>query len=176
MDALVARVLTALEKEGLRDNTIVIFIADHGYALGEHGLWQKQSVFERSARVPMIVAGPGIAQGQICGGPAELLDLYPTLADLCQVKTPTNLSGVSLRGQLVDPTTKIRNLAFSMVRDGRSIRTERWRYTEWSNGSKGVELYDHQTDPEELKNLALDPQLAATVAEMKTLLAAEAGK
>ncbi len=176
MDAQVAKVLAALDAEGLRDNTIVIFTSDHGYSLGEHGLWQKMSIFDRQSQVPMIIAGPGIQQGKTSASPAELIDLFPTLADICGIKKPDYLSGVSLRPQLVDANAKVRTAAFSMVRDGRSIRTERWRYSEWSGGKEGVELYDHDTDPGELNNLAKDPAHAATLADLKKLLAAETGK
>jgi uncharacterized sulfatase len=131
-------------------------------------------VFEQSVRVPLVIAGPGVSEiGKSCGRPAELVDLFPTLAELCGVPTPANLSGVSLAPLLKDITASGRTSAFSMVRDGRSLRTERWRYTEWDGGKAGVELYDHQNDPDERKNLAADPAHAMTVAEMKHLLAAE---
>jgi iduronate 2-sulfatase len=176
MDAQVAKVLKALDDEGLRDNTIVIFISDHGYSLGEHGLWQKMSIFDRQSQVPMIIAGPGIQQGKTSSSPVELVDLFPTLADICGIAKPAYLSGASLRPQLTDVHAKVHQVAFSMVRDGRSIRTERWRYTEWSGGKEGVELYDHDADPGELNNLAKDPSQAANIAGLKKLLEAETGK
>ncbi len=177
MDAQVGRVLKALDELDLAKDTIVVFTSDHGYLLGEHGLWQKQSVFEQSARVPLVIAGPGVPElGKTCGRPAELVDLFPTLTELCGVPAPKNLSGVSLAPLLKNVDAKGRTAAFSMVRGGRSIRTERWRYTEWKGGAEGVELYDHDTDPGELKNLAGDPAHQATVTELKALLAQETGR
>jgi iduronate 2-sulfatase len=177
MDAQVERVLKALDELGLAKDTIVVFTSDHGYHLGEHGLWQKMSAFERSLRVPLMIAGPGVSDvGKTCGRPAELVDLFPTLAELCGITPPANLSGVSLAPLLKDVSAAGRTAAFSMVRGGRSIRTERWRYTEWNGGKDGIELYDHQNDPTEMKNLAGDPTQAAIVAELKALLAAEQGK
>jgi len=177
MDAQVERVLKALDDLGLAKDTIVVFTSDHGYHLGEHGLWQKMSAFERSLRVPLVIAGPGVNEGgKTCSRPAELVDLFPTLADMCGVTPPANLSGVSFAPLLKDVTAKGRTAAFSMVRGGRSLRTERWRYTEWNDGKDGVELYDHQSDPTEMKNLATDPAQAATITELKVLLAAEQGR
>jgi arylsulfatase A-like enzyme len=177
MDAQVERVLQALDQLDLSRDTIVVFTSDHGYHLGEHGLWQKQSLFERSTRVPLIIAGPRVGEGgRVCGRPAELVDLFPTLAELCGVPAPAALSGISLVPLLKDVGAKGRTAAFSMVRGGRSIRTERWRYSEWNGGKDGVELYDHDADPAEMRNLAGDPAHAATAAELKALLAAEQGR
>lgn len=177
MDAQVGRVLQALDALDLSKDTIVVFTSDHGYLLGQHGLWQKQSVFEPSARVPLVIAGPGVSEaGKTCGRPTELVDLFPTLAGLCNVPAPAELSGISLAPQLKDVTAPGRDAAFTMVRGGRSIRTERWRYSEWNEGKDGVELYDHDNDPGELKNLAADPAHAATVAELQAMLKAEHGR
>jgi iduronate 2-sulfatase len=177
MDAQLERVLKALDALDLSKDTIVVFTSDHGYNLGHHGLWQKQSLFEQATRVPLVIAGPGVSEGgKPCGRPAELVDLFPTLAEMCGVTPPAKLSGQSLVPQLKNVTAVGRNVAFSMVRGGRSIRTERWRYTEWEGGKDGVELYDHNNDPVEMKNLAGDPAQAATVAELKALLALEQGK
>ena len=177
MDAQVEKVLKALDDLDLAKDTIVVFTSDHGYNLGHHGLWQKMSLFEQSTRVPLIIAGPGVSEGgKTCGRPAELVDLFPTLAELCGVTPPTTLSGLSLAPQLKDVTAAGRTVAFSMARNGRSIRSERWRYTEWKGGAEGVELYDHDTDPGELKNLAGDPAHQATVTELKALLAQETGR
>jgi choline-sulfatase len=177
MDSQLARVLEALDGLGLAKNTVVVFTSDHGYLLGQHGLWQKQSLFDPAIRVPLLIAGPGVSEaGKACGRPVELTDLFPTLAELCRVPTPAGISGRSLAPLLTDVTATVRTAAFSMVRGGRSIRTERWRYTEWNDGKEGVELYDHERDPGEMKNLANDPAHAATVAEMKVLLANERGR
>jgi uncharacterized sulfatase len=143
--------------------------------LGEHGLWKKQSNFEESARVPLIIASPGnSAAGKTCPRPVELLDLYPTLADLCDLKAPSDLEGASLKSLLENPQASWNRPAFTQVQRGKvpghSVRTERWRYVEWGNGRQGRQLYDHQNDPQELHNLADDPKHAATVAEMQRLV------
>lgn len=158
MDAQAGKVLDALRRLDLDRNTVVVFTSDHGYHLGDHGLWQKQSLFERSARVPLIIAAPGAKAGAAAPGVVELLDLYPTLAELCGLTAPDYLDGVSLRPVLENPATRVRPAAFTQVRrnnfQGRSVRTERWRYTEWDDGRRGVELYDYTTDPGETRNLA----------------------
>lgn len=181
MDAQVGRVLDALKRLGLEENTIVVFTSDHGYHLGEHGLWQKMSLFEESARVPLVIAAPGIsAQGAVAKAPVGLTDLYPTLAELCGVKPPENLQGQSLVPMLKDPDTMGRSWTLTQVtRGGRkaqnrffgyTLRTPRWRYTEWAEGEQGRELYDHETDPHELTNLADDPAHAETVARLSRQL------
>jgi uncharacterized sulfatase len=175
VDAQIGRVLDALDRLKLRDNTIIVFWSDHGYHLGEHGLWMKQSCYEESARVPFIIVAPGQkAAGKASTRTVELLDMYPTLADLTGLMPPKNLEGVSVRPLLDNPAASWPHAAFTQVQrgnfPGHSVRTERWRYTEWAGGEKGAELYDHETDPHELNNLANDPKHAATVAEMKALV------
>jgi uncharacterized sulfatase len=175
VDAQVGKLLDALDRLKLADRTIVVFWSDHGYLVGQHGLWHKQSLFEESARVPMIVYDPRAkGNGKPSGRTVELLDLYPTLADLCGLTPPAGLHGASLRPLLDDPAAKWDKPAFTQVWrgsfPGHSVRTERWRYTEWDNGKKGVELYDHEADPHEWKNVAEDPKFAKTVEEMKALV------
>ena len=175
VDAQIGRVLDALDRLALRDKTIVVFWSDHGYHLGEHGLWMKQSCFEESARVPMIIAAPGIkGAGRASARTVELVDVYPTLADLAGVTPPAGLEGESLKPLLEEPDATWNHPAYSQVQrgstPGHSVRTERWRYTEWGFGSEGAELYDHNSDPKELHNLASDPQFSNVVAELKALL------
>jgi len=194
MDAQVGRVVAALDRLGLAENTIIVFTSDHGYHTGEHGLWQKQSLFEESARVPLIVVAPGAARaGAVVKTPVSHIDLYPTLAGLAGVKAPENLQGESLAPLLKDANAKSRGWALSqVVRGGNikrfgasaavgdkgerffgySLRTPRWRYTEWGEGSKGRELYDHDADPKEITNLASDPAHAQTVADLSAQLRA----
>lgn len=179
MDAQVGKVLSALERLRLADRTIVVFHSDHGYHLGEHGLWQKMSLWEESSRVPLIIADPRVPnRGRASGRTVELVDLHPTLADLCGLPTPAGLDGRSLRPLLNDPRavwekparTQVTRGAGANAFLGRTIRTERWRYTEWDSGERGVQLYDHQADPRERQNLAADPRHAETAAAMRKLL------
>jgi len=188
MDTQFGMVLAELERLGLAENTVVVFISDHGYHLGEHGQWQKMTVFEEAARVPLIVAAPGMkAAGRSTTRLAELVDVYPTIADLCGLKVPGHVEGTSLKPLLDDPERPWKRGAFTQVvhnvrggrgakaggKDaamGRSVRSDRYRYTEWNEGKAGVELYDHQSDPLELRNLADKPEAKQVVREMQTLL------
>lgn len=175
MDAQVGRVLDALERLGLRENTIVVFWGDHGYHLGEKGKWSKAySLFEVGTRVPLVIAVPG-GRAQATSRNASLLDLYPTLADLCGLPRPTNIHGRSLAPLLKNPRARWDdNMAYTVTmfqnKLGRAVRTERWRYAEWDEGRAGAMLFDETRDPHELKNLAEDPAYAKTVQEMKRLL------
>jgi iduronate 2-sulfatase len=179
MDAQVGRVLAALDRLGLTENTIVVFTSDHGYHLGEHGLWQKMSLFEESSRVPLIIAGPGIkATGSVVQAPVGHVDLYPTLAEICEVERPGSLQGQSLVPMLTDPSVSGRNWALTQVTRGGtnnpfmgySLRTPRWRYTEWDEGRRGRELYDHEVDPREQTNLALRAEHAEEVKKLSELV------
>ena len=174
VDAQIGRVVDALDRLGLRDNTVIVFWSDHGYSLGTHGLWMKQSCFEDSARVPLIMAGPNIKAGKPSSRLVELIDVYPTLADLAGVAAPAKLPGASLRPLLANPEAAWSRPAFTQVErggfPGRSVRTPRWRYTEWDEGKEGIELYDHQNDRGEMKNLAADAKQAAVITELKALV------
>lgn len=176
VDAQVGRLLDALEKNDLMDNTVIVFWSDHGYFLGEKGLWYKRKAFERSARMPLIIAAPGLAAGADTNKPVELVDLYPTLADLCGLAPPQNLEGRSLRPLLTNPADAkwdkpaVTQVWHSPQAWGYSIRTERWRYTEWLEGKAGRELYDHAEDSDEVHNLADDPAHAPTVAQLSAQL------
>jgi iduronate 2-sulfatase len=158
MDAQVGRLLNALDRLGLSENTIVVFWSDHGYNVGQHGQWMKQSLFENSARVPLILSVPNGLKGAASDRTVELLDIYPTLAELCGLKAPGDLQGQSLVPLLKNPMASWEKPAYTQVRRGeifgRSVRTERWRYNEWDGGAKGKELYDHENDPDEFHNLA----------------------
>jgi len=180
VDAQIGRVLDALDKLQLAENTIVVLWSDHGYHLGEHlGIWQKRTLFEESARAPLIIRAPGLrGNGRSCSRIVEFIDIYPTLADLAQLTAP-QLDGKSLRPLLDDPAQTWDHPAITQILRpaddrlpsqvmGRTIRTERWRYTEWNEGANGLELYDHQNDPHELKNLARMPSAEASAA-MKAL-------
>jgi iduronate 2-sulfatase len=180
LDANVGKMLDALDRLGLTDNTIIVFWSDHGYLLGQHGQWMKQSLFEGSARTPLIIAGPGVtAKGKASGRTVEAIDFYPTLAEMTGLKgTPANLAGRSLLPLLKNPSAKWEKPAITQTRRGNqqngfmgySVRNERYRYTEWDEGRKGVELYDYDKDPNEMRNLANDPNYAKIAAQMKELL------
>jgi iduronate 2-sulfatase len=153
-DAQLGRILESLEKNGLDKNTIIVFTSDHGYHMGEHGHYQKTTLFENAARVPLIIAAPGIQGGTTTDCPAEMVDFYPTLADLAGLKPPRYVAGVSLVPALLDASARPREHAFTQYANGYSIRTERYRYTEWGeDGAQGRELYDHEVDGAEMFNL-----------------------
>jgi iduronate 2-sulfatase len=181
MDAQVGRLLDALDRLKLTDKTIVVFHSDHGYHLGEKRLWQKMTLFEESARVPLIIALPGnAANGRTSTRIVELVDLHRTLADLCGLTVALTTEGASLKPLLVNPLADWSKPALTQllrVRNkdlivGRSVRTERWRYTEWSSGKDGTELYDHDVDSSEMKNLAGDVRYESTIVELKKSLSA----
>lgn len=171
-DAQLGRILDALNESGLAENTIVVFTSDHGYHMGEHGHWQKTTLFENAARVPLIVAAPGIsAVGESASVPVEMVDFYPTLAELCGLSAPKYLSGVSLASVLKDAATEPRQSAFTQYANGYSIRTARYRYTEWGEeGKEGAELYDHESDAAEMVNLANRAAHAETVSRLSKVL------
>ncbi len=171
-DAQLGRILDALEETGLAKNTVVLFTSDHGYHMGEHGHWQKTTLFENATHVPLIIAGPGVkAKGATATTPAEMVDFYPTLAELCGVKPPPYISGVSLVPALKDAKAQVRKSAFTQYANGYSIRTARYRYTEWGDeGKDGNELYDHQTDAAEMKNLANSPKQAELIKQLSAQL------
>jgi uncharacterized sulfatase len=164
LDAQVGRVLDAMERLGLAQNTTTVFWADHGWQLGEHGQWQKQTLFEPSARVPLLIGGAGVrAAGKGCGRTVEHLDIYPTLVEMCGLQgAPSGLHGRSLAPLLANPNAHWDRPAISQVSRkrqdktvmGYSIRTEQHRYTIWTQGGDGEELYDYKADPREMHNLA----------------------
>jgi uncharacterized sulfatase len=236
MDSQVGRVLAELDRLGLRENTIVVYLGDHGYSLGQKGLWMKQNLYEQGARSPLIISAPGQRSGVPSPAIVEFVDIYPTIAELAGLRAPEYLQGRSLKPLLADPRTSWPHAAFTQIERaggapsavepedaqaaramrrpavpdtagaprlstpwavramaekegrpdprrvgraappretymGRSVRTDRWRYTEWDEGRRGVELYDELGDPAESENLASNPRYAATVAELKRLLA-----
>jgi arylsulfatase A-like enzyme len=159
MDAQVGRILETLAELGLSENTIVIFSSDHGYLLGHHNKFQKQHLFEEATRVPFIIRVPWMADqhGQATRQITELVDLYPTVAELAGLTPPADLQGQSLVSLLRNPSTNkwTRDDAFTISRSGgESIRTADWRFTQWGYGAKGEELYDLKNDPGEFTNLA----------------------
>ncbi len=162
MDEQLGIVLDTLDRLGLRDNTVIVLWGDHGWHLGEKGMWAKGTLFDVAAHAPLIIVDPRLkTAGQACLRTVEFVDIYPTLVELCHLAMPPGLEGRSLAPLLKNPAAPWDRPAFSLVARenwlGRSIHTERWCYTEWDRGRYGVELYDHQTDPGEMKNLAQIP-------------------
>jgi uncharacterized sulfatase len=184
MDAQVGVLLETLDRLKLWDRTVVVFHSDHGYHLGEHGgLWHKMCLFEETTRVPLLVAAPGVKPA-VSSRFVELVDLYPTLTELCAVPAPPDLEGTSFVPLLAEPTRPWKPAVFTVVSRGkniaatkkldpqvmgRTVATDEWRYTSWPDGT--AELYDRKNDPYEYANLAGDPEKAGEVQRMKELLA-----
>lgn len=191
MDAQIGEILDALDNSGQADDTIVVFTSDHGFHIGEQSLWGKTSNFELDARVPLIIASPKHkdGQGKATQSLAELVDLYPTLADLAGIADdlPENLEGSSQAAVVVDPEESIKEVAFTQHQQpfygsrsnwkawGYSVRTARWRYTEWRSIAEGSviarELYDHEKDGRESRNLADSPVHTNVVEQLAIRLA-----
>lgn len=174
MDAQVGRVLDALERNNLQDNTIIVFWSDHGYHLGEKGKWSKAySIYEINLRVPLIIAVPK-GKNQTVESNVQLQDLYPTLAAICGLPKPEKIEGNDISPLVKNPKAKWDKPAFSVVeyqkRIGKSVRYKNWHYAEWEDGTLGNFLTDLKNDPHELKNLAEDKKYAKIVAEMKSFL------
>ena len=171
-DAQVGRLMEALDRLKLWDQTVVIFMGDHGYHHNERNWWNKNTLFERVCRAPCIIVAPGGARGAVCRSLIEFVDLYPTIADYCGVKAVHHLPGQSLRPLLEHPEGPGREAAFTLVVRGRnygqSVRTEGWRYTQWSDGN--AELYDELKDHEEVHNLAGAAASAEVIQGMKERL------
>ena len=172
MDAQVGKVLSTLEEEGLEENTIVIFTSDHGFHLGEHRFWMKVSLHEESARVPLIIKVPG-KKPAVCHSFVELIDLYPTVAELAGIPYSEHLQGKSLVKTLDNPAETIRDMAFSVSQGGRTflLRDNDWAYIQYNeDASAGMELFDMNKDPEQFNNLAHDPEYASVVGEFQEKL------
>jgi len=180
IDAQVGRLLDELDRLELADNTVVVLWGDHGWNLGEHGLWCKHCNFETSVHVPLIIRAPGAkGAGKTTPALAEFVDVYPTLCELCGLGLPEPLEGVSLAPLLANPSRPWKTAAFSQYQRGShmgySMRTARYRFTRWQGIKNpkdiaGLELYDHQTDPGENVNLAAQPQHKALVERLGRML------
>ena len=173
-DAQVGRLMDAMDRLNLWEKTVVIFVGDHGYHLGERGWWNKNTLFERSCRAPFLLVAPRVKPA-VCRSLVEFLDIYSTVAGLCGLPVPATVKGNSLQPLLADPAMKLHESALTHITRGGgvtgfSLRTERWRYIEWSDGN--AELYDHDNDPGEWRNVAADTANSATLADLKRLLAA----
>ena len=175
IDAQIALVLDAVRRNGHWEDTIIVLTSDHGFQLGEHFMWGKVTLFEECARVPLIIRVPGSSSGErrATAELVELIDLFPTLTELCAVEPPAQIQGSSLVPILRDPAAKGRDAAYTVVSRrgdlGRSIRTERWRFARWPGG--GEELYDLKNDPAEESNLAALPNHGRQTRTMRARLA-----
>ena len=178
VDAQVGRLLDALKENELDENTIVVFWGDHGYLLGDHGIYGKHTNFEKALRSPMILYVPGKEQGQKIKKLSEFVDIYPTLCELTGLPLPEHLQGLSLVPLLNNPEQEWKEAAFSQYLNGQhmghSVRTHRYRFTRWvhqqTGEAEGVELYDYQADPDEKNNLALSLAHQSIVKELSGIL------
>lgn len=168
MDEQLGKVIAALEEEGLRDSTMIIFTSDHGYHLGEHHFWQKSKFHENVTRIPFIVSAPGFKSGRTMSL-AELMDIYPTVCDLLGVSIPETVQGESLRPVLTDPSATVRKAAFSLDRKkGQAVRSLEWAFFQYEKG--GEELYDMKADSGQFTNLADDPAYVTAREKMLKVL------
>lgn len=172
-DAQIGKILDRLDELGLSDNTVVVLWGDHGWQLGEHGLWCKHANFETSLHAPLIVRAPGKPAGQRSPALVEFVDIYPSLCDLCGVEKPEHLEGTSFAELLDTPDKPWKDAVFSYYQNGYSVKSDRYRYTEWRDDDGnlyGQMLYDHVEDPGENRNIADAPEAAAIVAEHRAML------
>ena len=171
MDRMVGQVLNGLKEAGLEDNTIVIFTSDHGYHLGEHDFWAKVSLHDESAAVPLIIRMPG-KKPAVCHSLVELLDLYPTLSNLCGLEVPKHLQGKDISMMMTDPAKEVRSAAFSVNGKGFLLREQDWAYIAYGkNGQGDEELFDMKQDPKQFTNLAKDPKHAQIIARFQKQMA-----
>jgi iduronate 2-sulfatase len=189
VDALIGRLLDRLDELGLADDTVICLWGDHGFHLGEQGLWTKANNFELSARVPLVLSVPGQRTvGSSSDAIVELVDLYPTLADVCGLSVPNELEGLSMKPLLEIPNRPWKTAAFNQYPRmfeglrhkrhgdvmGYAIRTDRFRYVQWKNWKSGKiesrELYDHKGDSNEMNNVASNPEYATALSHHQKLL------
>lgn len=173
MDRMVGQVLDGLKEAGLDEKTIVIFTSDHGYHLGEHDFWAKVSLHDESAAVPLIIRMPG-KKPAVCHSLVELLDLYPTLSNLCGLEVPKHLQGKDISKMMTDPAKEVRSAAFSVNGKGFLLREQDWAYIAYGkNGQGDEELFDMKQDPKQFTNLAKDPQYGQTLIRFQKQMAAK---
>ncbi len=172
LDAQVGRVLDSLDELGLRENTIVLFTSDNGYHLGEHDYWQKITLFEPSGRLPLIISAPGMkTRGQTTASFFEMIDLYPTLSDLAGLPVPSMVSGISQAALLQDAAVSLRDDTLMQIEGGYSLRTAQYRYSRWKQGGPElIELYDRAKDPNEMQNLAGNPEYQTMIKDLDARL------
>ncbi|CAN5827472.1 sulfatase-like hydrolase/transferase [soil metagenome] len=173
MDAQIARILDALKASGQLDNTLIVFSSDHGLAIGSHGLFGKQNLYDHSMHAPLIIAGPGIPQGRQSDALCYLLDIFPTLGELANIAKPEGSEGLSFAPVLKGSTEKHREAIFtSYTNVQRAVRDDRWKLMVYPKINK-TQLFDLKSDPQETHDLATDPQHAAEMQRLTTLLQSE---
>ena len=175
LDAQIGRVLDALKESGHADDTIIVFAGDNGLALGRHGLLGKQSLYEHSGRVPLVIAGPGLPRGEQRDALCYLLDVYPTLCEALNMAPPAEIEGKSLLATARQGGVGPRDHLFLSYRDcQRAYRTDRWKLIVYNvNGKQSTQLFDLREDPWEMKNLADDPAHGEQVNDLKARLTAD---
>ncbi len=173
-DAQVGKVLAKLDALGLRDNTIVILMGDHGYVLGEHGLWCKHSTFDLATKTPLLISAPGKPANQVVEGLVEFIDIFPTLTDLADIATPEQAAGTSLVTLLDDANLPARSAVFPRYHAADAIHTDQYTLTQWFSADNRVlaeMLYDNKNDPDETRNLANDKAYEAVLEDLSRQLA-----
>ena len=178
-DANIGRVIDQLQKSKLKENTYVILTADHGFNLGDHGLWCKHSNWKSALQVPLIIAGPGIKGGQKTANISELVDLYPTICDLLNLQKPSHLEGSSLKTSIENPEIKTKDIAISKWYDGVSIKAGAYLYTQWQKSDTNIYaqmLYNNILDPLETKNISQEKGNKSLIDSLSTLIKTYRGK
>ncbi len=176
VDEQVGRIMSVMDSLGLRDETVVVFLSDHGFQLGEHSLWFKKFLYKESNRVPLIVSAPDFikTKGEQCNKLVEYVDIYSTVAQLCGLEIKERKEGTSFVPLLNNPGMKWKNAVFMQTErgelDGRAVRTHKWWYNEYNNGKKGAELFNMNNDPSQFENLVHDDQYKDTVKMLKKIL------
>ena len=182
IDAQIGRLMDSLEQLGLADNTVVVLWGDHGWQLGEHGMWNKHSCFETSMHAPLIIAAPSaktVRPGTRVSALTEFIDIYPTLTELAGIPAPKHLQGRSLVPLMMDPGAPWKEYAIGRYRQGDTIRSDRYRFSEYANSDGAVEarmLYDHRSDPAENSNVAEQPGQATNARELANQLRRRKGR
>jgi arylsulfatase A-like enzyme len=177
IDAQIGRILDALDETGMADNTVVVLLSDHGWQLGEHRLWSKNSNYEEAIRVPFMIAAPGITRGDKSEALTELVDIYPTLCELTGLVIPDHVEGVSMVPLLREPKRRWKSAAFAVWQGSLTMRTDRYRLTRYDKAmpggsktqlpSKGrYELYDYAATPPAAENLAVNPKNKSLLNEL----------
>jgi len=172
VDAQIGKVINAIDNLGLRDNTVIVLVGDHGWSLMEHGLWVKHSNFEVALQVPLIVSATNISKNKKTNSIAELVDLYPSICDLINVAKPQHLEGDSFIEALENPLENYKNTALARYLRGETLIADNYFYTEWQKKGKTIAkmLYNHKIDPDENRNLAVESEYNQIVDSLSILL------